>query len=114
MLLRFFLFIMDQWLKRGSVVSKSKINTGVTDVSKSRRFMSPSSIDSSRTAESSKKGATLIRVCLWGLHTQVTKLPRTSYKTSATKYYQTALCYLPNLRTYTLHIKTKILAFFHA
>ena len=101
---------MDQWLKRVSLsqqLSTSKVNTGVTDVSKSQRFMSPSSIDSSTTAESSEKRVTLIPVCLWGLCTQVTKLPRTSYKSSATKYYQTALCYLPNLQTYTLHIRTK-------
>ena len=80
---------MDQWLKRVSLsqqLSTSKVNTGVTDVSKSQRFMSPSSIDSSTTAESSKKRVTLIPVCLWGLRTQVTKLPRTSYKSSATKY----------------------------
>jgi hypothetical protein len=106
---------MDQWLKRGSwsqQLNNTKVNTGVTDVSKSQCFMSPSSIDSSRTAESSKKRATLIPVCLWVLRTQVTKLPRTSYKTSATKYYQTALCYLPHLQTYTLHIRTNILDFF--
>jgi hypothetical protein len=50
---------MDQWLKRGSLsqqLNNTRVNTGVTDVSKSRHFTSPSSIDSSRTAESSKNG----------------------------------------------------------
>jgi hypothetical protein len=50
---------MGQWLKRGSLskqCSTTGVSTGATDVvSESQRFMSPSSIDSSRTAESSKK-----------------------------------------------------------
>jgi hypothetical protein len=54
-----FLFIMDQWLKRGSLSKQSStatVSTGVTDiVSESQCFTSPSSIGSSRTAESSKK-----------------------------------------------------------
>jgi hypothetical protein len=73
--------------------------------------MSPSIIDSSRIAESSKKRATIIPVCLWGLCTQVTKLPRMSYATSATKYYQIVL--LPAKLT-DIHAtyKDKILVFF--
>jgi hypothetical protein len=54
-----FLYIMDQWLKKGSSnkqLSTTTVSTGVPDgVSESQRFTLPSSINSSRTAESSKK-----------------------------------------------------------
>jgi len=72
-------FITDQWLKRGSLSTKSStatVSKGITDFgSGSQSFTSLSTIEVSRTADSSKKGSTMIPIYLWGLHMQVMKLP---------------------------------------
>jgi hypothetical protein len=61
--------------KRGSLSKQLSTTTGVPEVSEVS-FLSPSNIDSSRTAEISKEtGNTVIPVCLWCLCIQVIKLP---------------------------------------
>jgi hypothetical protein len=72
-----FIIYLDRWLQRGSLSKQSSTATAsasVTDVvSESQRFASPSSIGSSRIAESSKHGSTMIPICPWVLRIQVIK-----------------------------------------
>jgi hypothetical protein len=74
-----FLYIMDQWLKRGTSstqLSTTIASTDVTDtVIESHCFILSFSADSSRTAESKKSKSTMIPICLWSLCIQVMKLP---------------------------------------
>jgi hypothetical protein len=110
---------MGQSLKRGSLSKQSSTTTAITSVtdvvSESQLFTSPSSIGSSRIAESSKNGITMIPICPWVLRIQKIKLPLMHYGSYATKCYQTVVCYLRNfvdiLILITLNIRTKILVF---
>jgi hypothetical protein len=101
---------MDPWLKRGSLskqLSTTRVNTGITDVSKSQHFTSPSSISNSRTAESSTKWATMIS--LGFTYTGDKIAPGCPMRLAQQGITSSRL--LAKL-TYTQHIRTKVLFFF--
>ena len=74
-----FLYIMDQWLKRGTSSKQLRTTSASTDVTdtviESQCFILSFSTDSSRTAESKKSKSMMIPVSLWNLCIQVMKLP---------------------------------------
>jgi len=73
------LYIMYQWLKRGTSSKQLSTTTASIDVSdtvtESQYFKLSFSTDSSRTAESKKSKGMMISICLWSLCIQVTKVP---------------------------------------
>jgi hypothetical protein len=90
-----FLYILEQW-RKGVVQAESStatISTGVTDGGSEYQCCTlPSSIDSSRAAESStKRKYDYAYLFLRGLGKQVMKWPQMPNASRATKCYQTGL-----------------------